>query len=413
MPTRIEFAPDSPSPSPASSAADATGAGPDAELAASILLIDDDAEILEYYRDALASRGYRIQTAADGKEAVSLARWRRFDVIVSDISMPGMDGIQLLRAIRESNLDVPVILATSDPRAETAIRAVEYGALRYLTKPVAPAELRKVVEYGICLNRMARAKREALMAVSGVNGFASDRAGLEASFERALATTWMAFQPIVSWSKQNVLGWEALARTSDPTLASPLALIETAEKVGRLTELGRTFRSLVARMVENVPESSQLFVNIHPHDFEDEDLFDAAAPLSAHASRVVLEITERASLEIVHDASERVAALRKMGYRIAIDDMGAGHAGLSTFARIEPDIAKLDMGLIRGIDRNPTKQKVVRSLIGLCQELSMTVITEGVETAGERDAVLAAGCDALQGFLFGYPDRNFAQPRFR
>lgn len=385
---------------------------PDAELAPSILLIDDDADILSYYKDALSTKGYRIQTASDGKEAVALARWRRFDVILSDISMPGMDGISMLRVIRESNLDVPVIFATSDPRAETAISALEYGALRYLTKPVKPAELRKVVEYGICLNRMARAKREALMAVSGVNGFAGDRAGLEASFERALATTWMAYQPIVSWSKKEVIGYEALARTGDPTLASPLALIETAEKVGRLVELGRTFRALVARSLIAIPEETKVFVNLHPRDFDDDDLFSADSALAKSASRIVLEITERASMELVSDVGPRIARLRQMGYRIAIDDMGAGHAGLSTFATLEPDMVKLDMALTRGIDRNPTKQKVVRSLTGLCQELSMTVITEGVETHGERDAILAAGCDALQGFLFGYPERAIVAPRF-
>ena len=384
----------------------------DSELTPSILLIDDDQDILDYYRDALSQKGYRIQTASDGKEGVALARWRRFDVILSDISMPGMDGITMLRTIRESNLDVPVILATSDPRAETAIRAVEYGAFRYLTKPVNPSELRRVIEYGVCLNRMARAKREALMAVSGVNGFAGDRAGLEASFERALATTWMAYQPIVSWSKKEVIGYEALARTGDPTLASPLALIETAEKVGRLVELGRVLRALVARSLHAIPEETLAFVNLHPNDFDDDDLFSTDAPLSKYASRVVLEITERASMEFISDLSGRIARLRKMGFRIAIDDMGAGHAGLSTFARLEPDMVKLDMALIRGIDRNPTKQKVVRSLTGLCQELSMIVITEGVETHGERDAILATGCDALQGFLFGYPERAIVAPRF-
>jgi len=101
-----------------------------------------------------------------------------------------------------------------------------------------------------------------------------------------------------------------------------------------------------------------------------------------------------------------------MGYRIAIDDMGAGHAGLSTFARLEPDMVKLDMGLTRAIDSRPTKQKVVRTLTSLCHELGMLVITEGVETPGERDCVVDAGCDALQGFLFGHPERSILAPRF-
>jgi EAL domain-containing protein (putative c-di-GMP-specific phosphodiesterase class I)/ActR/RegA family two-component response regulator len=384
----------------------------EAELPASVLLVDDDQDILEYYSDVLKPKGYQVQTASDGKEAIALAKWRRYDVIVSDISMPGMDGITFLRTVRETNLDVPVILATADPRAETAIRAVEYGAFRYLTKPVGAADLRKVVEYAVCLNRMARAKREALMVVSGVNGYAGDRAGLEASFERAMSTTWMAYQPIVSWSKKNVIGYEALARTGDPTLSSPLALIETAEKVGRLVEMGRAFRAMVASTLHAIPESASVFVNVHPKDFDDEDLFSPAAPLSKSANRVVLEITERASMELVSNAQARIAQLRKMGYRIAIDDLGAGHAGLATFARLEPDVVKIDMALTRGVDTNPTKQKVIRSLTSLCQDLNMMVVIEGVETQAERDAVIGVGCDALQGFLFGFPDRAIVAPRF-
>lgn len=377
---------------------------------ARVLLIDDDEPILEFCQDALAPFGYQVETATSGDEAAYLVGAKRYDAVVSDIVMPGLDGIGLLKAVRSTNLDVPVILVTGTPSAQTAIEALEYGAFRYLTKPFSAADLRRVVAYAVNMSRMATAKREALKVVSGLEGMAADRAGLEATFERALATTTMAYQPIVSWSRREIFGYEALARTGDPSLSTPLALIDAAERLGRLVQLGRHLRQVVVATLDVVPASASVFVNVHPRDLEDDDLLSPASPLARSAGRIVLEITERASLEAFPDAPRRLALLRDLGYRIAIDDVGAGHAGLSTFTRLEPQIAKLDMALVRGIDANPTKQKVVRSMADLCRQLGVVVITEGVETRQERDALLEAGCDILQGFLFGRPAQSFEEP---
>jgi EAL domain-containing protein (putative c-di-GMP-specific phosphodiesterase class I) len=122
---------------------------------------------------------------------------------------------------------------------------------------------------------------------------------------------------------------------------------------------------------------------------------------------VVLEITERSSLDEVKDARRRVAALREMGFRIAVDDLGAGYAGLSSFTLLEPEIVKLDMSLIRDIHITSTKQKVVRSMTALSKDMGMTVVAEGVETQAERDCLVDLGCDLLQGFLFAKPGRAF------
>lgn len=368
-----------------------------------VLLIDDDADLLEFYQDSLAPLGYQLDTASDGTEAAHKISSRKYDVVVSDIVMPGLDGIALLKFVRSTNLDMPVILVTGTPSTETAIRAVEFGAMRYLTKPFAAADLRRVVTYAACVNKMAGHKREALKVVSGIEGFASDRAGLEGSFDRALATVTMHYQPIVSWSQRTVLGYEALARTNDVSLSTPLQLIEVAERLGRHVELGRHLRRVVAAALDANPGDTNVFVNVHPRDLEDEDLLSASSPLTNNAHRIVLEITERASLDAYPEAPLRLAVLRKLGYRIAIDDVGAGHAGLAMFARLEPQIAKLDMALIRGIDKSPTKRTVIRSMIDLCRQLGVLVVSEGVETVEERDALLDVGADLFQGYLFGRP----------
>jgi EAL domain-containing protein (putative c-di-GMP-specific phosphodiesterase class I) len=139
----------------------------------------------------------------------------------------------------------------------------------------------------------------------------------------------------------------------------------------------------------------------------DDALVSPESPLSALAKRVVLEITERASLADVKDVRMKIAELRKMGFRIAIDDLGAGYAGLTSFATLEPEFVKLDMSLVRDIDGSHTKQKLVRSMAAVCKELGMLVVAEGVETAAERDLLVKLGCDFLQGYLLAKPGRPF------
>src|SRR5262245_18971019 len=134
------------------------GSGSDVQQSR-ILLVDDEEEVLEFYKDTLENVSWTLETASDGQAELELLRDKRYDLILSDISMPQMDGIQLLRRIRETDLDVPVIFVTAAPAVETAMKAIEYGALRYLTKPVQPKALRQVVDYGIVVHRMTKAKR--------------------------------------------------------------------------------------------------------------------------------------------------------------------------------------------------------------------------------------------------------------
>jgi EAL domain-containing protein (putative c-di-GMP-specific phosphodiesterase class I) len=122
---------------------------------------------------------------------------------------------------------------------------------------------------------------------------------------------------------------------------------------------------------------------------------------------VVLEITERAALDQVKDLMARMEQLRKMGYRIAVDDLGAGYAGLTSFAQLEPEVVKVDMSLVRGVDASPTKQKLLGSIIGLCHDLDIQIIAEGIETEAERDTVVRLGGDLCQGYLFARPGRPF------
>jgi EAL domain-containing protein (putative c-di-GMP-specific phosphodiesterase class I) len=374
-----------------------------------VLLVDDDPTVLRSLGRVLKSRGYIVSTTSSGPEAVQMVTKTDFDVILSDIAMPEMDGITLLREIRSHDLHVPVILVTGEPTVDTAVQALEYGAMHYLTKPVPVEALEQALDKAIHMRRMARVRQRAAELLGQSTATAADRAGLEATFQRCLETLWMAYHPIVSTTTHETVGFEALLRSAEPSLPHPGAVLDAAERLGQLDVLGRIVRDRSTRPIELHKRPELLFVNLHVTDLLDPHLLAETSLLSTIASQVVLEITERSSLEKVPDVRSRIAALRDIGFRIAVDDLGAGYAGLTSFALLEPDFVKLDMSLIRGVDKNHTKQKIVRSMTQLCHEMKMQVVAEGVETPTECAMLVRLECDLLQGFLFAKPGPPFPE----
>jgi len=374
------------------------------EEEAAILLVDDDETVLTMFRRALEGSHARVFLANHGAGALELLAERRFDVIVSDIMMPGITGLKLLHAVREHDLDLPVILVTGNPDIKTATLAVEYGAFQYLIKPVTIERLRAVVARAIDVGRLARLKRQCAQEFGSGSFYIGDRAGVDAKLDRALRSLWMAYQPLVNATDGSVYGYEALLRTEEPLLLLPKAVFKAAEKVRRIHEVGRKVRDTVASDIERMPHAGAFaFLNIHPDDLLDPALYLPSAPLTRVAQRVVLELTDRASLDSVSDVRERLDRLRGLGFRVAIDDLGAGQGDSGTFAQLEPEFVKIDLSVIRGVDKDPSKQKMVQALVRLCHNMGKTVIAEGVENAGERDTLVETGCDFLQGYFLGSP----------
>jgi EAL domain-containing protein (putative c-di-GMP-specific phosphodiesterase class I) len=153
-----------------------------------------------------------------------------------------------------------------------------------------------------------------------------------------------------------------------------------------------------------------VFVNLHSQDLLDDHLYAVESPLSKVADRIVLEVTERASLASVTEIEARIAQLRGLGFRIALDDLGAGYSGLASFATLQPEVVKYDMSLVRGVEASPTRRKVISSMTALFAEMEMKAVAEGVETTAERDTLIEVGVDLFQGYLFGRPARGFSKP---
>lgn len=364
-----------------------------------VLLVDDNPETGRANALSLRRSGYDVVEVTCGESASRAILQGPFDLVLSEIALPQMDGIALLRLMRTHDEDLPVVLVTGAPDVQTAMDALEYGAFKYLVKPVSPERLDEVVQAAVRLRRLASTRSEAMLRFDN-----KDDIVLEANFTSAMASMWLAYQPIVGKTGE-LYGHEALLRSNEASLPSPGHILDAAERLDRLTELGRRIRGRAPEPLTD--DGMTLFVNLHPRDLDDDELAAPDSPLARIAHRVVLEITERTSIEAIRDVGPRVAALRERGFRIAIDDLGAGYAGLTSFALLEPDIVKIDMSLVRNVDTMVVKQRLVGSITSLCRDMGILVVGEGVETRAERDTLLHLGCDLFQGYAIARPGRAF------
>jgi EAL domain-containing protein (putative c-di-GMP-specific phosphodiesterase class I)/CheY-like chemotaxis protein len=374
-----------------------------------VLVADDDDDVRKVCARILGHEGWHVTACENARVAIAETERAQvpFDCVLSDINMPEMNGFDLVKALRSKDDDLPVLLMTGDPSLDGAVRAIDYGAVSYIAKPFDHEALASQVARAARRHGVQRMRRRAESWARDIYGDAKELGNLEARFARAIETSWMAFQPIIDVSTRTVYAYEALLRTDEPSLRRPDIFIATAERLDKIQLLGRTVRAAVARAATELPGDALLFVNVHGLELTDEELFSATSPLAAFAPRVVLEITERTGIDPAAGPT-RVAMLRKLGYRIAVDDLGAGYAALGALATLEPDIVKLDMSLIHELERHPTKRRIVAAIANLCRELGSRVVAEGVETLPERIACVESGIDLLQGYLFARPVRGFA-----
>jgi EAL domain-containing protein (putative c-di-GMP-specific phosphodiesterase class I) len=365
-----------------------------------VLVIEDDVLLRRAY-DRILSKQHDVVSVGSCSDALMEISRTRFDAVVSDIDLPGQSGVDLLRQLRAHNEELRFIFITGCPTQETAQDAVNLGAMGYLTKPVAADALVKIVS------------KATSASVSSKLTLPSRMVGVTDRFESALSKLWMAYQPIVNVTERKIVGYEALLRTTEPSLGAPPDFISAAEHLGQLDRLGQRIRKTVAETIATATnKNAKFYINVHATDLLDPVFGSDACPLVPFADRIVLEITERASLEVIDDAHARIARLRRRGFALAIDDLGAGYAGLTSVTQLVPEVVKLDMSLVRGVDKSRLQQQFVTSISRACNGLGMLVVTEGVETIEERDTLLSLGCNIHQGYLYGRPSRTLIDPTF-
>jgi len=215
-------------------------------------------------------------------------------------------------------------------------------------------------------------------------------------------------------SGREVVGLEALVRwdPEDRPTQMPADFIEVAEASGEIVPIGRWVLYEAARQVRiwqlahGLPEL-RCNVNLSARQFSDPELVSVVAA-ALRASNLpprclTLEITESTLMARTQETIDQVQALRSMGVRMSIDDFGTGYSSLSRLRDVPVEILKVDRSFVSGIPRHRDSVVISRAVVAMAASLDMTVTAEGVETLEQAEFLQAAGCDKLQGFLFGAP----------
>lgn len=217
-----------------------------------------------------------------------------------------------------------------------------------------------------------------------------------------------AFQPIVNLAENRIVSYEALVRGANGEGAYQ---IFQQIKEADLYRFDEECRVKAIELAATLGLPCNLNLNLLPRGLEASptaisSTMDAALRYGIDADRIILEITES---EIIHNFSNFVDTInrhRASGFKIAIDDFGAGYSGLNLLAEFQPNIIKIDIKLISGIENNGPKQAIVRGIARTCIDLGIDIVAEGVETLGECTWFREEGVDLFQGYLFGKPAFN-------
>jgi EAL domain-containing protein (putative c-di-GMP-specific phosphodiesterase class I) len=327
--------------------------------------------------------------------------------------MPGLDGVALIQELYASdsiNGFLPLVVLTADVTPEARDRALEAGAKDFLTKPFDHTEVilrvRNLLETGALYSRL---ERHNLELTAELDANAAEERAAEADRQLrvkridevvASGEPAMVFQPIVDAATGTVVGAEALARFPGGD-RPPNEWFDDAAQVGRGTVLELAAVQNALTQLEVLPEGTFVSVNVSPATATTREfrvLLGAYPP-----ERLVVELTEHTRVEDYAALLGALSELRAQGVRIAVDDTGAGYAGLQHILRLGPDILKLDTALTQAIDADPVRRSLASALVAFGREVGAVLIAEGVETAAELETLRTLGVPWVQGYYLARP----------
>ncbi len=385
----------------------------DAERAPRVLVVDDEEQNVTLLVRLLDRIGIDdVEGVTDSSLVMHRIEVFSPDIVLLDLHMPDPDGFEILEMIGALDLGtsyLPVIVLTADVTDEAKQRALSAGAADFLTKPFGLAETALRVKNHIRTRQLhEQVRHHAAIANARLEEVAGQE---EARLARLRSVTrlvdriddalTMVFQPIVDLQTGATIGAEALSRF-DVEPERPIGdwFVDAVEAgVGLQLELAAVRRAI--SHAEELPDGVFVSFNVSAATFRAPAFGDI---IRAGAARpIVIELTEYEKVDDYQVIVESMASHRKAGARLAIDDAGSGFASLQHILKLQPDLIKLDLQLVAGIDVDPAKRSLASALVRFASETGASLIAEGIETEGELAALRELGVTIGQGYALGKP----------
>ncbi len=369
---------------------------------ARILIVEDDALVRRCIQRILKREGHTVFPSGHGPEGLRIAEEQEFDIALVDYNLPMMDGIEVLQRLREKQPGCLRVLVTGQLDLPMVVGAVNRGEVtRVIEKPF---ETRGLIE---AVEELVQRREQMVDLIKGQDS--ALRSERRRMFTECLQGDQIRLdlQPILKTTDLRIFAFEALLRSTHPVFRGPLDLLKAAEELEMIGELAEVVVNRVEGWMPRLPEDVLVFMNLHPDELANSAevalRLDVLAPWS---HRIILEITERSSLDGVDEWERSIQTLTDMGFKIAVDDLGAGYSSLKVLAELQPSIIKVDMSIVRDVDTTPRKRRLVELLARFAEATDAQLVAEGVETEGEAEVLKEIGAHLLQGYLFGRPSAH-------
>lgn len=370
----------------------------------SVLIVDDDDGSVALLKALLEEEGMlRIHVETDSRQVPRLLVEHKPDLVLLDLHMPHVDGHEVLDQIQRfaGGSYLPVLVLTVDTTTEARDRALRQGAQDFLTKPLDTTEaalrIGNLLQTRHLYSSLRRVSAESFRRPRSAEG--ETRGRIEAALlDRSITPV---YQPILDLSTMTAVGYEGLSRFPDAAHGGPDRWFADAFSVGLGVDLELLAAATLLPMLDTLAPAQFLAVNMAPATaltMGDTQLCDPSL-----CPQVVIELTEHVPVEDYAAVHRAFAEMRSHGARLAADDMGAGYAGFRHLLDLAPDIIKLDISLIHGIDRSSRQQSLARAITVFAADVGATVVAEGVETAEELHMLHALGVPWGQGYYLGRP----------
>lgn len=375
-----------------------------------VLVAEDEPQVREVLEALIATDPQLtfVGAAEEAEAAIELAANQQPDVALVDVRMPGGGGVRAAREIVRRSPPTKVIAVSAFEDAETILSMLHAGARFYVSKTDPTDQILEAIHRAV--DDGEQPKNEIERIVRAFDDW-MDRRGDRPSLDELRkgrvdevlrpGNMQIRFERVADLSSGAVVGEEAIPVFLGNANRSAVELFADAQAVDMLTRLELTFVRAAVDALEGVPDDRWMSLSISLATAGSAELLDLLSAVPP--DRIVLQLTELEPVDDRERLDRSISRWRASGVRIAIDDVGPGIGSLRDLVRIRPDFVRLDTSVVRGVEDDLSRQRLVRALVSIADGLGCTVIAKGADTAAAVETLVRLGSQLAQGSAVAEP----------